>query len=390
MKSMVFAAIALGIGAAAGVYCTRHELKATDIPQLLRKGADVTDADLSPAEANRVPKVVVANGERYSFGIMDRNQTRSHDFIIRNDGNAPLQIVKGATTCKCTTSELANEELQPGEEATVRLEWTANSADLVFEQSAQFTTNDPLRRVLYLLVTGTVVDVLKATPSHLKLSEVPTSEGASASLKVLGFRDEPLTVDRWEWTDPKAADFIEVLTAPIPRDQLPQEPGVGSGVEITANIKPGAPIGSIDQTLRVWTNLQPETPLEIPVAVQVVGDIRLAGPGTAADRWLVVAPTVDSATGLKHTVFINVKGPHRAETQLKLVGVEPATDFQAKLGDPIRENERVDRYPLTIEIPPGAAPVSRLSAGSYAQIRIETTHPVIQDFTVNVRYVIKK
>jgi hypothetical protein len=155
-------------------------------------------------------------------------------------------------------------------------------------------------------------------------------------------------------------------------------------------MRPGLPLGALDQTLQVTTNLQPESPLKIMLYGKVVGDIRLTGPGTVADRQLVVLPAIPRGEGLKRVVFLMVKGPHRETTQIKLVSTEPQDEFSATLGEAIRDNPRVDRYPLTIEIPAEARPVSHVSAGSYATIRLETTHPLAKELTVNVRYVVKE
>src|SRR5690606_1091071 len=39
----------------------------------------------------------------YDFGVMERGSSKSHTFKVTNDGQGPLQIAVGATSCKCTS-----------------------------------------------------------------------------------------------------------------------------------------------------------------------------------------------------------------------------------------------------------------------------------------------
>jgi hypothetical protein len=64
-------------------------------------------------------------------------------------------------------------------------------------------------------------------------------------------------------------------------------------------------------------------------------------------------------------------------------------EFSAKMGEPNRDNPKIVLYPLTIEIPANATPVSRAADGAYALIHLTTTHPDVKEMTVKVRYIIK-
>ena len=55
----------------------------------------------------------------YDFGRMEVGEEQSHVFTIRNEGEAPLVIVKGPTTCQCTISDVETGTKAPGESAKV-------------------------------------------------------------------------------------------------------------------------------------------------------------------------------------------------------------------------------------------------------------------------------
>ena len=63
-----------------------------------------------------------ADKEHFEYGVMERGSKLNHVFTIRNAGQAPLSLVKGHTTCRCTLSGLNKSELAPGESAEVRID----------------------------------------------------------------------------------------------------------------------------------------------------------------------------------------------------------------------------------------------------------------------------
>jgi hypothetical protein len=388
MKATILAAVALALGVAAGVYCTHSELQPTDVPLAIRVVHGAT-SELLVERSTGAPKAVVVDGTRYNFGVMDRHDKRSHEFVVRNEGQAPLTLVRGQTSCKCTTSNLVDDQLAPGAETRIRLEWTAAGADTSFEQSAQFTTNDPLRPVLSFLVYGTVVDTVRAEPGTADLGEISATEASETSVKLFGYRDTPVEVTKVEWLFPETSKFYELSFEPLPAEQLPAEPPATSGLTMKIAIKPGLPIGPLDQSIRLRTNLQPDEVVEVILNGSVVGDIRLVGQGTSTDRLFVSLPDSSGKQGLKHVVYLLVKGSHRDETEFRVSSVEPAAELKATLGEAIRDNPRVVRFPLTLEIPPGTTAVSRVSPGSYAKVKLETTHPQYKEVVIEVRYLVQ-
>jgi hypothetical protein len=68
----------------------------------------------------QVPRAVVDQTE-YDFGVMDPRTRGEHEFLVKNGGDAPLQLKEGSTTCKCTVAELPGAAVAPGEVGRVRL-----------------------------------------------------------------------------------------------------------------------------------------------------------------------------------------------------------------------------------------------------------------------------
>src|SRR5687767_10877780 len=108
MKTTLFFGISsLVVGIAVGQWLTHREFAYENLPVAatpVAPSAGATSAAVKTpgSGAAKEPVAVVVNGEQFNFGTMDRYAHNSHVFTIRNDGGAPLTLIKGTTTCKCT------------------------------------------------------------------------------------------------------------------------------------------------------------------------------------------------------------------------------------------------------------------------------------------------
>jgi hypothetical protein len=130
------------------------------------------------------PRAVV-DAPEHDFGAMDLGQTGEHRFVIRNEGEAPLKLHKGPTTCRCTLSNLVDDAIPPNGQGEVALTWEPRVGGDDVRQSATIFTNDPENRELKLVVTGKVLAFAAVTPSPLLFPEV--QPGQSATRRALIF-----------------------------------------------------------------------------------------------------------------------------------------------------------------------------------------------------------
>ena len=78
------------------------------------------------------PKAVFDRKE-FNFGRMEVGDKGTHDFTVRNEGDAPLILRQGQTTCQCTISEVENNRIEQGQSATIKLTWLPADQSEVFE-----------------------------------------------------------------------------------------------------------------------------------------------------------------------------------------------------------------------------------------------------------------
>ncbi len=384
MKATVFALVALAVGIAAGMYVTGREFAHEVLP------VDVTPVSAGRAKAKIGPKVTIVNGERHDFGTMDRNAHGTHDWIVRNDGDAPLTLSTGTPSCSVCIKVFRVEkgELAPGEKTNVHIEWDVKTSDSEFEQSGPLETNDKNRPSVHLSLKGHVLDTVRADRTDVHFHDLSASETTASSVIIYGFRDDDLKIEKHEFNNASFSKFVDVSLEPLTSDELAIEPRAKSGVRVKIQMKPGLPYGDFNEQLTVTTN-QSEDPIQLRIIGNIASDVLLMGPSVTRDKQLVSLGAISQSTGKKHTVFVLVKGPHKDDTQVKIESVEPSSDFSATLGEPIRDSEKIVRYPVRIEIPAGAKPVTRME-GAYAKINIATTHPEVKELTIKVRYVVKE
>ena len=388
MKAVALVAVCFLIGIGLGVFATSREFAGEQLPTQGFVAASNTSAT-SPDVGG---KLVIEGGATYNFGEMDRHAKGMHEFVFRNTGTAPIGLKKGQTTCKCTMNEMEDSELKPGESIAIKLSWEAKTGEADFSQSAEIvTTNYPAQPIVRLHVYGKIIDALRTDRPSLSLGSLSTSENATGRFKLYAFRgEEPLEIVNHEFLAKDKASFFTAEFRPLTADELASEPSAKSGVEGTIHVKSGLPLGNLGQTIKLTTNLQNTSPLTLPIEGRIVGDIMLVGAGAVSEQNMIRLGDAKSAVGKTALLHLVVKGPHRDETKLTLTSVKPEGELQVELGAPATDNPLVTRYPLTVTIPPGAKPVTRLGTdeATAGVLRIATTHPQIKEIVILVRYAV--
>jgi len=99
---------------------------------------------------------ITCSQELYDFGTLAQGDVVSHEFVITNSGNKPLEIEKVVTKCGCSVAEYPKKPIAPGEQAKIKV--TLNTANMEGKQvkSATIVANS-FPRSKRLVVTAEVV-----------------------------------------------------------------------------------------------------------------------------------------------------------------------------------------------------------------------------------------
>ncbi len=381
--TILFAAVIGGfVGGAVAYVQVRNDLApVTEFPG---------ESKLLPNALNEKMPHAKVDAPHYDFGSMQRGTSKSHDFVIRNVGDAPLKLRAGSTTCKCTLSEVSEKPVPPGGSTHVKVQWSAKSDNGPFRQTANILTNDPLQSTVELTVDGKIMSASGVEPPDLLFDKIPVGESKSTQTYVMAMLQDDLSVSDPQLTDPTTRDKFDVKIEPVDPKDLPDK-SARRGVRITVTAKPGLPVGRFFQWLSLRTNLQNAEKLEIPIVGQVVGDISVHGIHWNEDRGALMMGSVKSGEGGQGKLSIVVRGEFAPSTTFKVKSVDPP-ELKVKIGEPKKLKDTLVQTPLEIDVPPGTRPMIHLNTaqGDPGHIVLTTTHPKIKELAIDVQFSVER
>lgn len=392
IKNSILISLVVVIGIIAGFVLALTQVDASSartslLPEELVKHSPENGS--APGDEKLLPKAVVDN-EIFDFGTMDKSGRSSHEFVISNEGQAPLLLIKGKTSCKCTMAKLEQESVMPGESTKIKLEWTARDYLGPFSQEATIQTNDPQRPEIKLKIKGLTTTMLQFIPDELVLGRVSAGHPTSAKVLLLTHTKEPVKILRFECAEPETAKYFDVGITPLSAEELKGEPNVKNGYSIKVALKPGLPQGAFQQTIRFNTTLSTAKMVELPVKGMIGSDISILGRGWDEDKGLLSIGLVDGVKGARRTLRLVARGPHRKGLKLKIGEVWPADSLVAKLGKTTEFNS-TSQTPLEIEIPKGSRPANHLASkqSKPGRIVLESNHALVPKIVILVQYAVE-
>lgn len=75
------------------------------------------------------PKIAVPS-TYFDFGVVGAREVVKREFLVRNEGDAPLTISRAYTTCGCTVADFTARVIPPGKAALVTLIFDAGFHDV--------------------------------------------------------------------------------------------------------------------------------------------------------------------------------------------------------------------------------------------------------------------
>jgi hypothetical protein len=345
---------------------------------IVMKPVQLAAAD-APAADPKHPKVELPEAE-HDFGTMNTVTSGTHAFVVRNVGDAPLALQVGPTSCKCTVAGLDKNEIPPGEEAAVQLEWTTGRLPL-YSHYATILTNDPARKSLDLTVHGNVRMLFETDVSEVVFPEMLPGEPATAEVLLTSQVWDRLTVEhldcplpglKWEVAavEPAATARKDAKCAQRLRLSLPE----------------GLPAGELASTIRLALVGPDDTQkhsLEIPLYGTVQPRISLIG-GDTDQHGNIELGSLPQGRGRKIRLLVKIRDRQASLDNLK-VTTFPAF-LQAKL-NPRSEGQVRGLYDLVVEIPDDA-PVGQYRGSPLGEVRIETGDPRLGSVKLGVAFAI--
>lgn len=378
---LLSALIGTGLGAALGYFEAR--LPASAVAPTAAKSSKSDQG----GPVAQVPETT------FHFGRIERGTSMKHAFKIRNVGDAPLHLEVVNTTCKCTVGDLEKNDIPPGEETDVVLEWTAKTAPGPFRHGATLESNDPSQSRIELVVEGDVVESTLIQPADWMFGAVSSHGDKTVTATLVSNLADKVEVTGHEFSDPEVGNHIELDIVPLAKDELPTPEAV-SGLKITATYQPGKSIGPFFTWLTLNTNLDNAETLTVPISGTVKGDISIFGEQWSEGQGVLRLGAISSKEGKRVRLNVAVRGEHAADTQVEIASVDPP-ELKATLGERKQMSDQLVHVPLMVEIPPGTRPMVRIAKAmgeedhqekGDGQIVLKTTHPDTTEVRLFVRF----
>jgi hypothetical protein len=102
----------------------------------------------------------------YNFGKVSEEQPLSHTFIVRNTGDARLEIRDVDPDCNCTVPRY-DRTIAPGGQGEITLTIKPYSVLKQFKKETKVMVNDPERPEVVLTLTGESQPIIEIQPSHI-------------------------------------------------------------------------------------------------------------------------------------------------------------------------------------------------------------------------------
>ena len=365
-----------------------------------------TKSSLPISRSGPQPKAVF-DGD-YDFGRMEVGEERAHVYTIHNEGQAPLTIENGGTTCQCTVSDMKTGEtrtIAPGESFDIKLTWKPTAQAENFSKGADFFTNDSAHMKIPLRILGMVAP---------RVATYPEKDWYMASISddkpgvFTGSIISPV-VDHFQITAVECrSPLLSAEVLPVDSELLTMHHGL-CGYQIRMTLKPEMPLGPFRYPVTIKTDLperrvdavggdskdpgdskertskegdlnEPGKSIQIEVIVEGVhrGPIQPVGREWVDDKMAITMGSFEAAVGKKVRLTLFVKNPPAEGFELTAPAICTPDTLKTEIQREEKSTGTHVRYFLAVEFPPGA-PRGVHREEDPGRIRLQTNHPHARD-----------
>ncbi len=337
------------------------------------------------------PKAIVEQPE-WDLGVIESPGEFKHSFIIRNEGNAPLLLSRGPSTCSCTVGKLPEKPIPPGGRAEVNVAFSnaAKKNELKagpFSEGVTIRTNDPDRGNIFLKMSATVRRPLEIKPSPITLI-INAAEDASAEKRSAAAFVYSQSWDHFDLAAVnKSREGMKWRIDPATEEQLKQSQA-RSGYHVVVTLPPDMADGEFKE----WLELSAKPadaigqPREMQLEIQgkIEGRLTIFGAKVDSNQVLRLG-ALNEGQSAKETLLMKVNDPRRS---LSIKRIESEPEFLRVQVFPLAgESANVGLYRIEVQIPGSARACDYMGAHA-AVIRIKTDHPRLPEIDLKVSFAV--
>ena len=194
-------------------------------------------------------------------GIVPKGDKVVHDFLIRNEGDAPLEITDVRPACGCTVVDY-DKVIAPGQTGKVHAEVDTATFNGPIAKGVTVFTNDPDHAQVEFTVRAKVEPYIQTKPGYARYITVQGEEKTGTITQTIWSPDgTPFDVVNVESPFPfLKTSFREAK----PEERVPDVQGKQWRVEMT--LANDAPVGALADHVRITTTHPKQKLVTIPVS----------------------------------------------------------------------------------------------------------------------------
>lgn len=299
------------------------------------------------------PSLQVADSN-HNFGKIAQGTAVRYEFILRNTGDAPLEIIEVRPSCGCTTAGDWPRTIKPGESGKlpIRME-TAQFAGAI-TKTITLTTNDPSRPQTVLEIKADIWTPVKiSTPVLVFPALTDPNQVVSRSVMILNQVDGRLRVTDLKIDNPI---FNAELNETVP----------GREFELVVSTIPPSSEGTQTARITMKTSNDRMPELMVQAVATLLPSIQVA------PTEIILPTTILTAPETRYVVVLNHRG-----YDLKLSGLKTSADGVELIVRPSSERKQIT---ISVVFPRGF----QVGSGAKLSVRGRTNHPELPEFEVPI------
>jgi len=268
-------------------------------------------APAQPVEPTGPAPKVTSPAPVFEFGDVDSDQKVEHDFIVKNAGDAELEIKNVKTSCGCTVAQPEKKNLAPGEETKIKTTLTLKGRQGAVSKTVTVESNDPRDPMYKLELKGNAVAAITIEPRTVNFGPITDNEPHTQTVSIKS--SKPEITFKIESVDTSAAQQVKAELKTVEE---------GKAYEVALSLAENLPVGNMNGRITLKTDDPQRPTLQINVFAQIVGDLNIS-PQEINLRFS------EDATK-KSTQFLRVSAGRVKEFTISEV-VAPIPDMKAEL-----------------------------------------------------------
>jgi hypothetical protein len=256
------------------------------------EGAAKAKAAAESKDEEKAPRLTIVEPVK-DYGTVPKGDKLEWAFVVKNTGDADLQIIAAKPGCGCTVADF-DKVIKPGStgKVTAHVDTTAFAGPIA--KSVTLETNDPNTPTAQLTIHAIVKPYVEAYPAGFLRFNLLQGDADSQTLTLFSEEDDPFEIKSIE----VPGDYVKATFAKIEKkEDLAPNVGKPGQSQYKVNVTVGGPdakIGPLADKIRIITNSkhQPEYQVSISGVVRPTFRVDPAGGVNFGE----VAPSDSAAT----------------------------------------------------------------------------------------------